>query len=170
MTDLLLPSLLCLTALWALARGTDLHSALVRGGRRGLELTARIAPALVMLMTAVSMLRASGAMDLLADLLSPLLLRLGIPPEVTPLLLIRPLSGSGALAVTGELLETWGPDSTVGRTAAVMMGSTETTFYTLSVYCGAAGITRTRHALPAALTADLTGFLVAALTVRLFFS
>ena len=94
---------------------------------------------------------------------------LGIPPETAPLLLIRPVSGSGALAVGSELMSAYGPDSYIGRVAAVMLGSTETTFYTIAVYFGAAGIIRTRHTIPAALTADLTGFVVSALTVRLFF-
>ena len=95
--------------------------------------------------------------------------RVGIPPETVGLLLIRPVSGSGALAVGSEIMQTYGPDSTIGRTAAVMLGSTETTFYTVAVYYGAAGIRRTRHTIPAALTADITGFLAAAWTVRWIF-
>ena len=120
-------------------------------------------------MTAVYMLRASGAMELLGQALSPLLLRLGIPPETAALLFIRPVSGSGALAIGSELMSTYGPDSYIGRVVAVMLGSTETTFYTIAVYFGSAGIHRTRHTIPAAITADLTGFIVSALAVRLFF-
>ena len=86
-----------------------------------------------------------------------------------PLMLIRPVSGSGALAVATDLMARFGPDSYIGRVAAVMMGSTETTFYTIAVYFGSAGIRRTRHAVPAALTADLVGFAASALAVRLFF-
>ena len=108
-------------------------------------------------------------MDLLTSLCAPVLERLGIPPETVPLMLIRPVSGSGALAVASDLMTTHGPDSYIGRVAAVMMGSTETTFYTIAVYFGSAGIVRTRHTVPAALAADFTGFLAAALTVRLFF-
>ena len=115
------------------------------------------------------MLRASGAMELLAGLLTPILTRVGIPPETVGLLLIRPVSGSGALAVGSEIMQTYGPDSAIGRTAAVMLGSTETTFYTVAVYYGAAGIRRTRHTIPAALAADITGFLAAAWTVRWIF-
>ncbi len=169
MTDSIIPMLLALTALYGLYQGVDIYAALIRGAEKGLQLVLRIAPALVGLLTAVSMLRASGALDLLAQLFAPLLHRLGIPPEVTPLMLVRPLSGSGALAVAGDLMASYGPDSTIGRVASVMMGSTETTFYTMTVYYGAAGITRPRHTLPAALTADFTGFLVSALTVRLLF-
>ena len=93
----------------------------------------------------------------------------GIPPEVAPLVLIRPLSGSAALAVGTDLMREYGVDSLIGRTAAVMLGSTETTFYTISVYFGASGVKKTRYALPAALIADLTGFCMAALSVRVFF-
>ena len=115
------------------------------------------------------MFRASGAMEYLGALLAPALERVGIPPEVAPLLFIRPISGSGALAVGSELMATYGPDSYIGRVAAVMLGSTETTFYTIAVYFGSAGIIRTRHTVPAALAADLTGFLASAFAVRLFF-
>jgi len=93
--------------------------------------------------------------------------RVGLPPELLPLILVRPISGSAALGVGAELIQTYGPDSLLGRTAAVMLGSTETTFYTIAVYFGAVGIQRTRYAIPAALCADLTGFLAAAWAVRL---
>ena len=108
-------------------------------------------------------------MECFSALCAPLMDRLGIPPETAPLMLIRPVSGSGALAVASDLMSAHGPDSYVGRVAAVMLGSTETTFYTIAVYFGSAGIYRTRHTVPAALAADLTGFLVSALAVRLFF-
>ena len=126
-------------------------------------------PPLVVLFTAIAMLRASGALDALATVLSPLLKALGVPPECAPLMFLRPFSGSGALAVGGELIKSFGPDSPVGRTAAVMLGSTETTFYVVGVYFGACGIKRTRHAIPAAIVADAVGFLMAAATVRLFY-
>ena len=115
------------------------------------------------------MFRASGAAELLSNLLSPLFAFFGIPPETAILVLIRPISGSAALAVGADLMAHYGVDSLIGRTAAVMLGSTETTFYTVSVYFGAAGIKKTRYTIPAALIADLTGFLVASLTVRLFY-
>ena len=130
----------------------------------------RIFPALVGLMTAVAMLRASGALELAAEVLAPLLDRVGLPAQLLPLMLVRPISGSAALGVGAELIQTYGPDSQLGRTAAVMLGSTETTFYTIAVYFGAVGITRTRYAVPAALCADLTGFLAAAWAVRFCFS
>ena len=156
-------------AMYGLGRGVDVYDALVQGAGGGLEVMLRIFPALVGLMTAVAMLRASGAMDALAAALAPVLGLLGIPPETAALLLVRPVSGSGALAVGSQIMEQYGPDSAVGRTAAVMLGCSETTFYTVAVYFGAAGIRRTRYTIPAALTADLAAFAAAAWAVRLCF-
>lgn len=141
----------------------------VPGGSGGLDILLGILPNLVGLMTAVYMLRASGLMELLGNLLAPALTKLGIPPETAALLFVRPISGSGALAIGSELMASHGPDSYVGRVAAVMLGSTETTFYTIAVYFGSAGIRRTRYAIPAALLADLAGFMAAAFAVRLVF-
>lgn len=167
----LLPALILLVAgLLAVARGVDAYDALVSGASDGLRIMVRIVPALIALLPAVSMLRASGALDALTNLLTPLLTELGIAPETVPLMLLRPFSGSGALAVGTELMERFGADSTIGRTAAIMLGSTETTFYVIAVYFGAAGIRRTRHAIPAALCADLAGFFMAAWTARWFFA
>ena len=165
-SDLLLPALLSAAALYGCRRRVDVYDALAAGGKSGLRTAAAILPALTALLTAVYMFRASGALDLLTSLLTPLLTALGIPPETAPLLVIRPLSGSGALAVGSDLMRQHGPDSYIGRCAAVMLGCTETTFYTVAVYFGAAGIRRTRYAIPAALCADAAGFLAAAWTVR----
>ena len=167
--SLLIPLLLTAAALWALRKRIDVYDALTSGAAEGLLVLARIAPSLIALLTAVYMLRASGALTLLTRLLTPVLERLGIPPETAALLLVRPVSGSGALAVGSELMAAHGPDSYIGRCAAVMLGCTETTFYTIAVYFGAAGIRRTRYTVPAALTADLVGFMAAAWSVRLFF-
>lgn len=169
LTSLVIPLLLAGTASFALGKKVDVYAALTKGAEEGLGVLLRIIPALVGLLTAVAMFRASGAMEYLSQLFAPLLVRLGIPPEVTPLMLIRPLSGSGALAVGSELMHTYGADSYIGRVAAVMLGSTETTFYTIAVYFGSAGIQKTRHTVPAALTADLVGFFASALAVRLLF-
>ena len=170
MTALLIPALLGGTALYASLRGVDVYDALCAGAKDGLLLVRDILPPLIVLLTAVAMLRASGALDALARLLSPALQALGIPPECAPLIFLRPFSGSGALAVGSELMAAYGPDSAVGRTAAVMLGSTETTFYVVGVYFGAAKIKKTRHAIPAALIADAVGFIAAAWSVRLVFS
>ncbi|MDR0889465.1 MAG: spore maturation protein [Oscillospiraceae bacterium] len=166
MLDLLIPLIMIGVSIFALARKQDVYSALLDGGRDGLKLIASIVPALVMLLTAVHMLRASGAIDLLTQLLAPLSRVVGIPAETLPLVLIRPFSGSAALAVGSDLMLTYGADSLIGRTAAIMLGSTETTFYTISVYFGAAGVKKTRYAIPAALIADLTGFVMAALCAK----
>lgn len=163
----IVPLLLLSCGAYALHHKIDAYSALTAGAESGLGVTARILPSMAALFTAIYMLRASGALDLLTALLSPLTARLGLPAETTALMLIRPLSGSGALAVGSELMAQYGPDSYIGRVAAVMLGSTETTFYTIAVYFGAAGIRKTRYTIPAALTADLAGFFFAALSVRL---
>ena len=167
--DLLVPLILAGAALWGCHKRVDVYGALAAGAEDGLKILLNIAPSLIGLMTAVYMLRASGALELAAQALGPLLSRLGIPPEVIGLMLIRPVSGSGALGVGAELISTYGPDSTIGRTAAVMLGSTETTFYTLAVYFGGLGIVKTRYAVPAARCADLAGFLAAAWAVRVWF-
>ena len=163
MMTLVVPLTLGLVAVYAACRRVDVYDALIQGAGEGLGTLARIIPSLVGLMTAVYMLRASGALDLAAQALAPLLDRVGVPAELLPLMLVRPISGSA------ELITSSGPDSYVGRVAAVMLGSTETTFYTIAVYFGAVGISRTRYAVPAALCADLTGFLAAAWAVRLCF-
>ena len=167
--DLVVPLLLLGTAAWALYKRVDVFEAITAGASDGLKTLLKIFPNLICLLTAVYMLRASGAMEAFALFLSPLLDILGIPPETASLMAVRPISGSGALAVGAELIETHGPDSLIGRTAAVMLGSTETTFYTIAVYFGAVGVRKTRYAIPAALFADFVGFYVAALTVRLWF-
>jgi spore maturation protein B len=167
--SMLIPLIIAFVGLFGFCRKTDVYAALSTGAKDGLQILMRIFPALVGLLTAVYMLRASGLLTLLEQALTPALSLLGIPPETVGLMLIRPVSGSGALGVGAELISTYGPDSTIGRTAAVMLGSTETTFYTIAVYFGAAGISKTRYAIPAALCADFIGFLAAALAVRLFF-
>ena len=167
---LIAPLILGGVALYATLRDVDAFSAMVDGAKNGFQTLLRILPALICLLPAVAMLRASGALDLLADVCAPVLQWLGIPPETASLLVLRPVSGSGALAAGSELIAQFGPDSLIGRTAAVMLGSTETTFYVIAVYFGAAGIQRTRHAIPAALAADLAAFIAASFFVRLFWA
>lgn len=169
MTDYAVPIVLLLSSALTLRRKENTYDLLLGGASEGLRLLASIVPALIVLMTSVSMLRASGAVEWLSSLLSPVFSFVGIPPETVLLVLIRPLSGSAALAVGAELMAQYGVDSLIGRTVAVMLGSTETTFYTISVYFGAAGIRKTRYTIPAALGADLIGFLAASWSVRLFF-
>ena len=163
------PVLIALITVVGCLRKVDVYDSLVSGAKEGLGVMVRIIPAMIALLTAVHMLRASGALESIGKFLAPLLSFLGIPPETVALLLVRPVSGSAALGVGADLITAYGPDSLVGRTAAVMLGSTETTFYTIAVYFGAAGIRKTRYALPAALCADLAGFIAASWAVRLFF-
>ena len=169
MTDYIVPMLLLTASLLALRKRENTYDLLLSGAADGLKLLISLIPPLILLLTAVTMLRASGAVEILSSIFAPVFSFFGIPAETALLVLIRPISGSAALAVGTELMARYGVDSLIGRTAAVMLGSTETTFYTISVYFGAAGIQKTRYTLPAALIADLTGFAVAALSVRLFF-
>lgn len=152
-----------------LARRKRVFDIFLEGGREGLSAAFGILPSLIGLTTAVAMFMASGVPDMIVSAVSPVTDFLGIPDETLPLALMRPISGSGALAVYKSIIDANGPDSAVGLIASTMMGSTETTFYTIAVYFGTLKITKIRHTVPAALAADLTGFLVSALAVRLVF-
>ena len=167
MTDYIVPILLLATSLFALRKQENSYDLLLSGAADGLKLLLTLVPTLILLLTAVTMLRESGAMEVISAFLSPAFRFVGIPPETAMLVLIRPISGSAALAIGADLMAQYGVDSVIGRTTAVMLGSTETTFYTISVYFGAAGIKKTRYTLPAALFADFVGFFMASLTVRL---
>ena len=169
MIDYLVPLLLFYAMALVLAKKENAYDLMLQGGKEGLKLLVSIVPALVLLLTAVHMLKASGATALLSNLFAPFFSFFGIPPETAMLVLIRPISGSAALAVGADLMARYGPDSTIGRTVAVMLGSTETTFYTISVYFSAVGIKKTRYSIPAALIADFVGFFMASMTVRLLY-
>ena len=169
MLSLFVPVLIFAILAYAMYKKVNIFSAMTDGAMDGLKTTVKILPPLVVLLSVVGFLRASGAADIISRALTPIFTFLGIPPEVSSLVLIRPLSGSAALAVGSDIIKQYGAGSVIGRTAAVMLGSTETTFYTIAVYFGAVGIKKTRFAIPAALCADLTGFIVASLTVKLFY-
>ena len=169
MADYLVPLVLFFAMALTLGKRENAYGLMLQGGAEGLTLLVSILPALVILLTGIHMLKASGAMELFSTFLAPVFSLFGIPPETAMLVLIRPISGSAALAVGADLMAEFGPDSQIGRTVAVMLGSTETTFYTISVYFSAAGIQKTRYAVPAALFADFVGFFMASLTVRLFY-
>ena len=169
MIDYIVPLLLLCACAVALRKRENTYSILLEGAEDGLKLLVSLVPTLILLLTAVTMLRASGSVEAIGGVCAPIFRFFGIPPETAILVLIRPVSGSAALAVGTELMAHYGVDSQIGRTAAVMLGSTETTFYTISVYFGAAGIKKTRYTIPAALVADFIGFLMASVTVRLFF-
>lgn len=166
MIDYLVPLLLLISSLLALRKRENAYDALLDGAAEGLKLLVTLIPTLILLLTSITMLRASGAVEWISKVLSPLFSFFGIPPETAMLVLIRPFSGSAALAIGAELMTQYGVDSLIGRTAAIMLGSTETTFYAISVYFGAAGIQKTRYTIPAALIADFTGFFMASLTAR----
>ncbi|MCI7766406.1 MAG: spore maturation protein [Oscillospiraceae bacterium] len=164
-----IPAMILLIIAWGMYKRVDVFSEFAKGAAENLRTCAELLPTLIALITAVGMFRASGAEDLLIGAFSGFFERIGFPAECLPLALIRPVSGSGALAVYESLLEQSGPDSFAGRVASVMLGSTETTFYTLAVYYGAVGIKKTRHTLSASLAGDMTGFIVSVLTVNIFF-
>ena len=169
MMDYMVPSIMLIATIAALRKKENAYDILLDGAGEGLKLLVSILPALILLLTAVHMLKASGAVEIFSKLSSPLFSCFGIPAETAMLVLIRPISGSAALAVGADLMAQYGVDSTIGRTAAVMLGSTATTFYTISVYFGAAGIKKTRYCIPAALFADFVGFFMASLTVRIYY-
>ena len=167
MTDCIVPAAICGILLYGLCRGVDLYDALICGMKEGLRVCAGIFPAVLTMLVAVTMLRASGAVDMIAARLAPLVEPFGMPADCLPLALLRPFSGSGALAVGSSVMEQAGPDSTAGRVAAVMLGSSDTSFYTIAVYSAFLGLKDTRYTLKAALCADLTAFLLSGLAVRL---
>lgn len=164
-----IPVIILIIISHGLYKKVDVFSEFACGAKENLATCAGLLPTLIALITAVGMFRASGAEEMIISLVSGFFDRTGFPAECLPLALIRPVSGSGALAVYESLLEKNGPDSFAGRVASVMLGSTETTFYTLAVYYGAVKIKNTRHTLAASLAGDMTGFIVSVLTVNIFF-
>ena len=146
-----------------------IYDSMIDGAKEGLEVAVRIVPYLVAIIAAVKMLRESGLLDLVISAVSPITTRIGVPGEVLPMALLRPLSGSGSFAVMSETLSAYGPDSFIGFLTSTLQGSTETTFYVLAIYYGAARITRGRHTLAACLTGDLAGFIGAVAACHLFF-
>ena len=164
----LIPALIAAVIVYAKIKKVNVFNAFTDGVKEGMGILVSIFPSVLIMVTAVSMLRASGAIDLLSDMLAPVLDILGIPGETMPLMLIRPFSGSGATAAARDIMAEFGPDSYIGKVASVMMGSSETTFYTIAVYFGAAGIKRTGNTIPAAMITDMCAYIFAALFVRLF--
>jgi spore maturation protein B len=156
--------------LYAALRGVRVFDEFVEGAKEGFQLWVRIIPYLVAMLVAIGMFRAAGGMDLLARGLGPLLGALGFPAELLPMSVMRPLSGSGTIALFRDLVETAGADSLVARIGGTILGSTETTFYVIAVYFGSVGITRTRHAVPAGLLADLAGIIASVGICRLVFA
>ncbi len=154
---------------YALTKKVKVYEVFTEGAKEGFHTAVRIIPFLVAMLVAIGVFRASGAMDLLIKAISPVTNLLRIPAETLPMAFMRPLSGGGAQGVMTDIINTHGPDSLIGRTVAVMMGSTETTFYVLAVYFGSVAIRKTRHSLPVGLLADLAGILTAIYISKILF-
>ncbi|MGI5911484.1 MAG: spore maturation protein [Syntrophomonadaceae bacterium] len=164
-----IPFLLLIVPLAGLFKKVPVYETFVEGAEEGFTTAIKIIPFLVGMMVAISVFRASGAMDVLSQVLEPLTARFGVPSEVLPLAIMRPLSGSGVLGMATELMKTHGPDSLIGRIASVMQGTTDTTFFVLTVYFGAVGIKKYRYSIITGLTADITGFIAAIYICNLIF-
>jgi len=154
---------------WGLIKKVKVYEVFVEGAKEGFSTAVRIIPFLVAMLFAIGIFRASGAMDVVVYLLSPITNLIGMPAEVLPMALLRPLSGSGSMGLMAELMKTHGVDSFIGVLASTLYGSSETTFYILAVYFGSVGIKTTRHALPAGLIADFFGMLGAVFITRVLF-
>ena len=169
LSNFIVPGVMVGIIIYGLVKGVDIFDTFLDGAKEGFRTSVKILPTLVALMTCVGMFKASGALDILTYALSPVASLLGLPEECIPLAVLRPISGSGAMVLFNDLLASYGPDSLIGRVASVMEGSSETTFYTIAVYFGAIKITKTRHALPSALTADVVGVVMSAVMVSVVF-
>ena len=155
--------------LYGLFKRVPVYESFVEGAKEGFQVAVRIIPYLVAILFAIGMFRASGAMDFMVAALQPVLSLIGFPGEVLPMAIVRPLTGSGSAGLVADMISQYGEDSILVKMAAVMFGSTETTFYVIAVYFGAVNIKKTRHAVPAGLTADFAAMLIAVWTVRLLF-
>lgn len=168
-TSLIVPLMTVALLIYASFKKVDVFGAFCEGAAEGLKTCADILPALVLLLVCIGMFRASGAVDALTSLLKPLCDLVKFPSEAMPLVILRPFSGSGAMAVYNDIARSAGADSFAERVAATLIGSSETTFYTIAVYFSAVRIQKTRYAVPAALTADLTAWIVCGITVYTYF-
>lgn len=166
---LAIPSILILIPVYGLLKNIPVYEAFTDGAKEGFKTAVSIIPFLVGMLVAIGVFRASGAMDIVINLLSPITSRLGMPGEIVPLALMKPLSGGGAAGLMNDLFKTYGPDSLIGRMASIMSGSTETTLYVLTVYFGAVGIKNSRYALPAGLIADFVAIVTAVIVTRIVF-
>ncbi len=169
LSDYILPVIVVLIVIYGAFKGVDVFNVFIDGAKNGFKTVFNIIPSLIALLLSINMLKASGGLDVLLSLLSPIGDFLGIPRDIIPLTILSPISGSGSLGVYEGILKDFGPDSFIGRCASVMMGSTETTFYTLALYYGSIGVKKTRHTVPSALCADFTSFILSPRFVKLFF-
>lgn len=168
-SPLIIPLLILFIISYGVIRKVAVYEEFVEGAKEGFHIAVRIIPYLVAILFAIAMFRASGAMEALIDFVAPAFSMLGIPADILPMTIIRPMTGSGSVGVLTELIQTHGEDSLVVKIAATMFGSTETTLYVLAVYFGAVGIKKTRYALQAGLIADATGFIAAVIVCSWLF-
>ena len=164
-----IPTMVLFVVVYGVIKKVKIYEAFVEGAKEGFNVGVRIMPFLVAMLVAIGIFRAGGAMDILTTILSPLTSLIGMPAETVPMAFMRPLSGSGALGVMSEIIKTHGPDSLIGRMVSVMMGSGETTFYVLAVYFGSVSVSKTRHAVPAGIIADVVGILASVWLANLIF-
>ena len=168
-SNYILPVFVCVVILFGIYKKVDVFSTFIDGAKKGFDVFLSILPSLTALFLAVEMLKTSGGINILTFILSPIAKLLNIPEEVLPLCILSPVSGGGSLSIYETILSEYGPDSYIGRVSSVMMGSTETTFYAIAVYYGAVGVKKIRHTAICSLCADFTSFILAGITVRLFF-
>ncbi len=164
-----MPIFVCIVVIFGLIKKQSVFEQFLQGAKDGIKVLYSIAPTIIGLVFAVDLLRSSGAVDAMCNAISPIAQAVGFPAEILPMALLRPVSGSGATALLTSVFEDCGPDSFAGRVASVIAGSSETTFYAITMYFGSVGVTKIRHTLFAALAADFTAVFVSIVTVRLFF-
>ncbi|MDT8860075.1 spore maturation protein [Alkalihalobacillus sp. MEB130] len=164
-----IPALIAFVLMYGTYKQVPTYETFVEGAKEGFDMAISIIPYLVGMLVAISVFRASGAMDFIIELMKPALQAIGVPSEIVPLAMIRPISGTGALGMTSDLIATYGPDSFIGRLASTMQGSTDTTFYVLTVYFGAVGIKKMGDALKVGLLADIVGVIASILVVTYVF-
>ena len=168
-SKLSIPFMLSAFPLYAALRHVKVYEEFVDGAKEGFDVALRIVPYLVAILVAMGMFRAAGCIDLISNALAPVMQAVGFPSPLLPMVLMRPLSGSGTLGLFAELVKQYGPDSLISRTGGTIFGSTETTFYVLAVYFGSVGIKRTRYALPAGIVADTVGVIASVIFCNLVF-
>ena len=166
-TVYVVPAVVCAILIYAYIKKVDILKEFTAGALDGLKTAKNLIAPLAIMLTAIAMFRQSGALDVIVGALSKPAEALGIPSETLPLMLMKTFSGSGSVALLEDVLANYGPDSFAGRVASVVAGATETTFYTIAVYYGAVGISKTRHTVPAALTCDIAGFVLSAIFVKM---
>lgn len=164
-----MPAFACIIVVFGLIKRVPVFDIFLKGAKEGMQILYSIAPTIIGLVFAVDLLRSSGAIDAICNFIEPVADYLGFPKEIVPMVLLRPVSGSGSTALLTSLYEQCGPDSFAGRVASVLAGSSETTFYAIAMYFGCIKVKKIRHTLFAAIIADITAAVMSVLTVRIYF-